>query len=130
MSAAANLPVVRKLYEAFAKRDGGTIRALLAPDCAWHVPGRSGLAGVHRGPDGVLAYFGKLSELSDGTFHAEVRDLGASDTHVYVSARARGQRLGRSYDATYLLALRVEHGRIAEARLYNEDQHAFDAFWA
>ena len=42
-----NEEVVRSGYEAFAKGDIDTLRALLDPDVVWHQPGRSVLAGDH-----------------------------------------------------------------------------------
>ncbi len=49
-----NEELVRRGYEAFATGDMETLRELLDPEIVWHFPGRSVLAGDHRGPDAVL----------------------------------------------------------------------------
>ena len=39
MSAAANEAVVRRIFDAFARKDGFALRDLFAPDAVWTVPG-------------------------------------------------------------------------------------------
>lgn len=120
--------VVDELYRAFAARDAVTLQRLLAA-AEWRVPGASQVSGTYRGAAEVLGYFGKLRELSGGTFHAEVLDVMTSGTRAAVLARATGKRDGRGYDKTYVLVLEVRGGAILSGTLYNEDQAAFDAFW-
>ena len=54
----------------------------------------------------------------------------ASDERAAVLAQATGQRGGLRYAGRYVLLCRIDAGRIQAATLLNEDQHAFDAFWA
>src|SRR5437870_1334861 len=72
----------------------------------------------------------KLAELSGGTFRAELVDVLASDMHAAALAAAIGERGDRVLEQTYLLFLRIENDRIVEARLFNEDEEAFQAFWS
>ncbi|HEX2022509.1 MAG TPA: nuclear transport factor 2 family protein, partial [Candidatus Thermoplasmatota archaeon] len=71
---------VRALYAAFSARDPEAIAKVLADDAVWRVPGKNLLAGEHRGRAAVLAYLGRVRELSGGTFRAEVVEImdGAS----------------------------------------------------
>jgi ketosteroid isomerase-like protein len=50
--------------------DMDTLRELFDPEIVWHFPGRSPLAGDHRGTDVVLGFFGRTgplrAELSQG----------------------------------------------------------------
>jgi uncharacterized protein len=59
-----------------------TLRELFDPEIVWHFPGRSVLAGDHRGTDAVLGFFGKTIELTAGTFQVEVHDVVADDLQV------------------------------------------------
>src|SRR3954454_24265968 len=63
-----NADLLNKGYDAFDKGDMDTIRGLFADDIVFHVPGNSQVSGEYRGTDGVFGFFGKLVELSGGTF--------------------------------------------------------------
>jgi ketosteroid isomerase-like protein len=73
---------VRRGYDAFAKGDIDTLRALLDPEVVWHQPGRSVLAGDHRGIEAVLGFFATTMELTAGSFREEPHDVIAGDQHV------------------------------------------------
>ena len=68
MSDHPNLELMRRTLAAFQVGDMAGLAELLAPQVVWHVPGRSPLAGDHRGRDEVFGFFGSLMELSGGTF--------------------------------------------------------------
>ena len=46
---AANEEVVRRIFGAFAQKQGFALRDLFASDAVWIVPGDGVMAGVHRG---------------------------------------------------------------------------------
>lgn len=123
--------VIRNLYQAFAARDGESLRRLIAEDAAWIVPGQSPVGGTYRGHQAIFDYFTDLGRRSRGTFRAELVDvLVGAGTEVAALARARGEREGRTYDGRYLLLCEVADGRVTRATLCNEDPVAFDAFWS
>ena len=70
-----NIDNTRKGYKAFAEGDLATLTELIAPDCVWHVGGRSQLTGDYTGHDEIFSYFGKLMELTDGTFRADLAEV-------------------------------------------------------
>src|SRR6266545_3137154 len=78
--------LVRRGYDAFAKGDTDTLRELFDPGIVWHLPGRSLIAGDHRGVDAVLGFFGRTMELTAGTFRADLHDVVADDQHTVVDA--------------------------------------------
>jgi len=125
-----NAALLRRLYEAFHAKDRSTLAALIAADAVWHVPGSTPISGAHRGAPAIFAYFQAMSERSGGTFHADLVDVLGSDWHAVAIANALGRRGTRSYAGRYLLLTRIEDGRIVEARLFNEDEAAFEAFWS
>jgi ketosteroid isomerase-like protein len=93
-----NEELVRKGYDAFASGDMDTLRELFDPEIVWHFPGRSPLAGDHRGPDAVLGFFGRTMELTTGTFRAELHDVVADDRHTVRMHLATGEREGRTLE--------------------------------
>jgi len=79
----AAMKLVRRGYEAFNIGDVETLRSILARDVLHHVPGTSPLAGTYKGIDTVLGYYGKLAEITDGTFRADLIEVhGDGKGHV------------------------------------------------
>src|SRR6478609_5533484 len=80
MSAQSNGELMRKGYEAFSRGDMDTLKhELFSPDIVWHQGGRNQTAGDYRGADAVIGLFGKLFQLTDGTFRVTVDDLLTSE---------------------------------------------------
>jgi len=79
------LHLVRKGYQAFNTGDIATLKSLFSHDVIQHVPGNGPLAGDYKGADAVLAYYGKLAELTDGTFRAHLVDVHG-DGHGHVTS--------------------------------------------
>jgi ketosteroid isomerase-like protein len=94
----------------------------------WHVPDSTLISGDHRGHKAIFEYFGRMGELSGRTLHAELVDVLASEAHAV--AAASGPRADRTYQGRYLLLMRIRDRQIVEARLFNEDQAAFESFWS
>jgi ketosteroid isomerase-like protein len=130
MSEHPNAAVLRRAYEAFVRGDFAVLGEVFAPDITWHVPGRSQVAGAHRGREAVFAYFGQLMALTGGTFKAEPRDIAASDAHAYSLEHLTGERAGKTLDVDLALVVSVRDGQIIEARDFFSDQTAWDEFWA
>ena len=124
-----NEALVRRLYAAFGGRDLAALAELLARDVAWHVPGRSALAGEYRGLEAILGYFARLHARSGGTFRATTRHLVGTADGAIAHADTHAERAGRTLALSYVMVFGVADGRIREARLYSEDLYAFDAFW-
>lgn len=79
----AMMKVVRRGFEAFNAGDVETLRSLMAADVAQHVPGHSQLSGTYKGIDRVLGYYGRLAEITGGTFRADLIDVhGDGAAHV------------------------------------------------
>jgi len=126
--------VVRRFHaeqaRAYAGGDLDRLRPLLAPDVVWHVPGRSRIAGEHRGVDAVLAYFDTRRRLTDETFRVTVHDIVASGERVIQLAGGRAERGGAIVTWETVGIFRVAEGRIAECRLVPFDLYGFDAVWS
>lgn len=126
-----NVEVLKKGYEAFSRGDLDTLRTLFADDIIGHVPGRSPLSGDYKGVDEVLGLFGKLAELSGGTYATEVHAFLADDEHGVVLDFDSAKREGKTLDR--MPAIEIFHftdGKIAEFWTTTLDQYTEDEFWS
>ena len=106
------------------------VRALLADDVVWHVPGASEIAGEHRGVEAVLAYMDARRRIMDGTFRVVVHGAAVIAGRVVQLAGGRAVRDGRELEWETVGVFRVVGGRIAECWLVPFDQAAFDSIWS
>jgi uncharacterized protein (TIGR02246 family) len=130
VSAAENERVVRRIFDAFARRDAFALRGLFAADAVWTVPGDSVMAGAYRGPESIFRFLARLPKETDGTYRSELVDVLASDDRAAALYRASGTRRDRSLDIDQVLLFRLEDGAVAEVLALPSDPAAFEEFWA
>jgi len=131
MSEHPNAVRIRGLFQAFRDRDLAAIQAAIPEHAVWHFPGKRGaLAGSHRGRAEILAFLGKVTALTGGTFRFEIEDVIASDTSAVALFRGSGQRQGRTLDNPTCLRMRIQDGLIVEIWEFVWDLYAVDEFWA
>jgi RNA 2',3'-cyclic 3'-phosphodiesterase len=106
------------------------VRELLSEDVVWHVPGRSAIAGEHRGRDAVLAYFDARRRMSGATFRVTVHGIARIGERVVQLAGGRAEFGGRETTWETVGVFTVRDGRIAECWLVPFDQDAFDEIWS
>jgi hypothetical protein len=116
--------------EFYAGGEQGPAAEFLAEDVVWHVPGRSALAGEHRGRDEVLRYFASRRDLARASFRITVRDVLAGEDRAVVFAHGEVRRDGRDAHWETAAIFRVVDGRIAECWALPYDQYRFDEIWA
>ncbi len=130
MSAAENTVVVRRIFEAFSRRDPFALRELFAPDARWTVPGNGTMGGVYRGREAIFRFLGRLPKETDGTYRSELVDVLASDGRAAALYRASGIRGDRTLDLDQVLLFRLEAGVVQEVLALPTDPAAFEEFWA
>jgi hypothetical protein len=130
MGAHENGELIRSGYEAFSKGDMETIAKIFGPDIRWSVSGRNRISGTYNGQEETFAFFGKLMELSDGTFSVAVHDLLATDDHVVVLVKESASRDGKSLEADDVHVWHLANGKAVEFWGIAKDQHEVDEFWA
>ena len=131
MGADENLAIVRRGYEAFNKGDLETLTEIFDEDAAWHLPGRSSLAGDHEGRDAAFAYFARLGQESGGTFQAEVQALIADDADRVVGIqRSTAERNGKRLGVGDCIVFQLKDGRVIDGRDHIDDLYAWDEFWS
>jgi uncharacterized protein len=94
------------------------------------LPGRSPLAGDHDGVAQVLGFFGRVFELSQGTFRTELHDVVANDEHAVALFTARADRAGRRLEDRIVEVFHIRDGKATEAWIYPADLYVSDEFWS
>src|SRR5262249_39179662 len=77
-----NVARIRDGYTAFAKGDFAVLNDLFAEDLLWHDAGRNQLSGEYRGREAVFGLFGKIVEITEGSFRADLHAVLADDEHA------------------------------------------------
>ncbi len=130
MPAAANEELVRRIFDAFARREGLALRGLFAEDAVWTVPGRGAMAGTYRGREEIFRFLARLPKETDGTYGSELVDVLASETRAAALYRARGARHGRVLELEQLLLFDIADGLVRRVLALPGDPDAFEEFWA
>ena len=126
-----NEDLVREAFAAFGRGDLDALRRqYFAEGVRYHVPGRSPVAGDYEGAAQVVEFFGRLFELSGGTFRAELHDVVANDQHAVALFIVRAERAGRKLVENTVLEGHIRDGKITEAWIYQADLYAVDEFWS
>lgn len=124
-----NEDLLRRGYAAFGTGDMDTVMSVLADDISWHVGGSSQIAGDYHGHQEVMGFFGKLFELSGGTFRLEVHDVLANDQHGTVLVTAYAERDGKTIAAREVNIWHLADGQATEFWAFVEDQAELDEFF-
>jgi ketosteroid isomerase-like protein len=126
-----NADVVRRGYQAFNTGDIQALNEIFDERVTWHTPGRSPVAGDHRGRPAVFAQFGRYGGETEGTFSAALQQVLASDDGCAMALHHNsGLRNGKRLDVDCCIEFQVKDGRIVSGREHFFDLHAWDAFWA
>jgi ketosteroid isomerase-like protein len=128
--AAENEALVRRIFDAFARKEGFALRGLFAEDAAWNVPGSGVMAGVYRGRDEIFRFLARLPKETEGTYSSELVDVLASDGRAAALYRARGTRHGRTLELDQVLLFDIDGGLVREVLALPSDPEAFESFWA
>jgi uncharacterized protein len=130
VSAADNAQLARRIFDAFARREGFALRGLFAEDAVWTVPGDGAMAGVYRGREAIFRFLARLPKETGGTYSSRLVDVLASEERAAALYRASGERLGRKLDLDQVLLFTIRDGLVAEVVALPSDPDAFEAFWA
>jgi ketosteroid isomerase-like protein len=130
VGAAENESLVRRIFEAFARKEGFALRGLFAETAVWTVPGRGVMAGVYRGRDEIFRFLARLPKETDGTYGSTLRDVLVSEDRAAALYTARGSRRGRELELDQVLLFRIDDGLVREVLALPVDPEAFEEFWA
>ena len=112
---------LRAGYAAFSSGDMDAMNEFIPENAVWHVTGHSQLSGDYKGRDAVYGYFGKLMEITGGTFKATLLFVLADDDHSMAVQRSEATFNGKPVSTTDVLIDRAENGEAVETWIYFED---------
>lgn len=118
----------RRIASAFHSGDLEAIGRELTDDVVWHTPGKSALAGDHRGREAVFTLICKAGEASGGTLHVDLLSAFGDDNYGVLWVRTTATREGKHLDMKEALVFAICGGRVAEV-WQRPDQERFDAFF-
>ena len=126
-----NEELIGRWFLSQARGDPEAVRALLADDVVWHVPGRNLVSKDYRGPDEVIGFLARVRELSGGSARPQLLSVLANDAYTVALVRMFAERKGRKLDGSFQAwAYRIVDGKIAEFWFLVEDRYDVDAFWS
>ena len=105
--------IIRRGYKAFGEGDMETLGSLYTPDVVQVQPGKNQTSGEYKGVDNVIGLYGKLFELSGGTFSAELTSVKTEGDKVVTVHRAKGEREGKTLDADESIAFTFSGDKIS-----------------
>ena len=126
----ARIAAVRRGYDAFAKGDIETLKALFAPNATWHSVEIGILPGSYRGAQAILEFFGRLGHETNGTVRAELQTTAASGDHVFALHRNTGKRKGKTEDTKAVLVFKLDKALVTEMAEFRFDHPADAQFWS
>ena len=91
MSKVDNETVVRRIFDAFARKQGFGLRDCFASDAVWTVPGESVMAGVYDGREAIFRFLGRLPKETGGTYGSALVDVLVSEDRAAALYRASGE---------------------------------------
>jgi uncharacterized protein len=126
MSDHPNARRFRDGYAAFAKGDFAALDDLFDENIRWNQPGRSQLAGTYEGRTAVYEMFGRLMQLTEGSFATEPVTVLADDETGVAVCRTTGHRGNVRADITDAHIVRFREGLITEFTAATTGQYDLD----
>jgi ketosteroid isomerase-like protein len=123
-----NADIVRRLFDAFARRDARAVADLCAPDVEF-VPVTLGLAGreePYRGHEGMRRYLDDAGRLWQ-ELRADPQAYHEAGDQVAVVGRVYAWGVGRVIDAPVGWLWRIRDGRIVYGRVFDTQREALEA---
>ena len=121
--------IIRRGYKAFGEGDMETLGSLYTPDVVQRQPGNNQTSGEYKGVDNVLGLYGKMFELSGGTFAVDLKSVKTEGDKVVTVHHAKGEREGKTLDADETIEFTFSGDKISRLDVTSGDQAAEDAFW-
>ena len=121
-----NVARIKDAYAAFAKGDLAVLEDFFAEGVLGHEGGRNQIAGEYRGREAVFGLFGKLMEVTEGSFSIDLRALFADDERGVALVILTASRGGRSVEVREAHVFHMRDGKVVEFWNASADQYAFD----
>jgi uncharacterized protein len=122
--------IAQRYIRAVQTGDQAALAELLSAQIVWHQPGANRFSGLHVGLPAVLGMIGGMMEVSRGSFAiTQAKRFMANGDWIAVELTFEARREGAHLLQDGIDLLRIEAGRIVEARLFSSDLAEEDRFW-
>lgn len=125
--------LVRKIIayqNAMAHQDFTEGARIFAPDVVYVVPGRNPLSGRYEGPEAVMGYFGRLMQMTSGSYKiTDMLWLTCGD-RVALSTRNHATIAGEHLDWDEAIVFEFVDGVKKRIDLYQAEQETVDRFFS
>jgi ketosteroid isomerase-like protein len=133
MRGAVDHPLVQKIiaYQgAMARQDFAEGTRIFASDVLYVVPGSNPLSGKYEGPEAVMGYFGRLMQITDGSY--EISDMLwlTCEDRVTLVTRNHATIAGHKFAWDEAIVFEFIDGVKKRVDLYQAEQVAVDHFFA
>lgn len=115
---ADNVDTIRRVYDAFKRRDADTLQELFAPDITiWQTP-QLPWGGAYEGHDGAFTFLLKLVEHIES--QVTIDSLFAAGDHVVQTGRTRGKVVANSatFDVAEAHIWELHDGKVVRFHAY------------
>ena len=124
-----NAQYIQSVYDAFAHGDMAAVAAAYTDDVVQHFPGHGQFGGDYTGKGAVFGWYGRIFEVSGGTFWIKPQSVVADDergiAYNNVGAEVNGQRREWTNVEVYKLA----DGKITDIWTMPLDHYIVNEFW-
>jgi hypothetical protein len=125
-----DITLIKRGYAAFNNADVATLSEIIASDAQQHMVGNNIVSGDYKGLENILGFYGKLAELTNGTYGVEIESMFTDGAgKVVVVHTQRGERNGKQLTPRQALIFTVAGGKVVDLHDTTEDLAAEDAFW-
>jgi ketosteroid isomerase-like protein len=128
-TAQENVKLIRRGFEAFNKGDAVTLSEIIAQDCVQHLSGNNRFTGDHKGRDAILAMYGEMGALTNGTMQATLDDVYATEHSAVALYTATATRNGKSVSEKYALVFQLMDSRAIDIDDIPLNGEVNDEFW-
>jgi uncharacterized protein len=108
----------------------GRLVKLIAPDVIRHVPGTNFISGTYTSREAIVGCFGKMFEMTEGSYQPQLHDILADDDHTVALLHATAHRGDKTFDQDYTFVCHIRDGQIAELREAWTEGPAWNEFWS
>ena len=121
--------IIRRGYRAFGEGDMETLGSLYTDDVVQTMSGNNPLSGEYQGRDNVLGLYGKIFELSGGTYKAELKSVKTEGDKVVSVHHSQGERGGKTLSDDESIEFSFSGDKITRLDVTAGDQTTVDDFW-
>ena len=126
-----DVTLVKRGYEAFNAADIDTLTELIADDAVQTMVGDNLVSGEFKGRDSILGMYGKIAELTNGTYSVAVEQTFTDGNGtVVVVHRQTAERNGKRLDNRQALVFKIVDGKVVSLTDTSDDVTIDDAFYS